>query len=80
VSILQSTNNPALTVNAQTPLSFGTEDFAEILKKLSSHLDIYQIHADGVTGTFDYVWSDDNYKQMQIDFLRPGYDWSKNNA
>jgi hypothetical protein len=60
--------------------SFGTEDFAEILKKLSSHLDIYQIHADDVTGTFDYVWSDDNYKQMQIDFLRPGYDWSKNNA
>jgi len=60
--------------------SFGTEDFAEILKKLSAHLDIYQIHADGVTGTFDYVWSDDNYKQMQIDFLRPGYDWSKNNA
>ena len=60
--------------------SFGTEDFAEILKKLSSHLDIYQIHADGVTGTFDYVWSDDNYKQMQIDFLQPGYDWSKNNA
>lgn len=60
--------------------SFGTEDFKEILKKLSAHLDIYQIHADGVTGTFDYVWSDDNYKQMQIDFLRPGYDWSKNNA
>jgi len=60
--------------------SFGTEDFAVILKKLSAHLDIYRIHADGVTGTFDYVWSDDNYKQMQIDFLRPGYDWSKNNA
>lgn len=60
--------------------SFGTENFAEILKKLSTHLDVYQIHTDGVTGTFDYVWSDDNYKQMQIDFLRPGYDWSKNNA
>ena len=60
--------------------SFGTEDFLEILKKLSAHLDIYQIHADGVTGTYDYVWSDDNYKQMQIDFLRPGYDWSKANA
>ena len=59
--------------------SFGTVDFAKILKKLSAHLDIYQIHADGVVGTFDYVWSDDNYKQMQIDFLRPGYDWSKNN-
>ena len=60
--------------------SFGTKDFSEILKKLSTHLDIYQIHADGVTGTYDYVWSDDNYKQMQIDFLRPGYDWSKANA
>jgi hypothetical protein len=60
--------------------SFGTEDFTEILKRLSSHLDIYQIHADGVVGTFDYVWSDDNYKQMQIDFLQPGYDWSKKNA
>ena len=60
--------------------SFGTVDFSEILKKLSTHLDIYQIHADGVTGTYDYVWSDDNYKQMQIDFLRPGYDWSKKYA
>ena len=60
--------------------SFGTADFAEILKKLSAHLDIYQIHADGVTGTYDYVWNDDNYKKMQIDFLKPGYDWSKNNA
>jgi len=60
--------------------SFGTVDFTEILKKLSAHLDIYQIHADGVTGTFNYVWNDDNYKKMQIDFLKPGYDWSKNNA
>jgi hypothetical protein len=60
--------------------SFGTIEFSEILKKLSTHLDIYQIHADGITDTFDYVWSDDNYKQMQIDLLRPGYDWSKNNA
>ena len=60
--------------------SFGSADFFEIIKKLSNHLDIYQIKTDSVTGTFDYVWSDDNYKQMQIDFLRPGYDWSKRNA
>ena len=60
--------------------SFGTEDFAVILKKLSAHLDIYQIIIDNTTGTFDYVWSDDNYKQMQIDFLRPGYDWSQKYA
>ena len=60
--------------------SFGSADFFEIIKKLSNHLDIYQIKTDSVTGTFDYVWSDDNYKQMQIDFLRPGYDWSKRNV
>ena len=60
--------------------SFGSADFFEIIKRLSNHLDIYQIRTDSVTGTFDYVWSDDNYKQLQIDFLRPGYDWSKNNA
>ena len=60
--------------------SFGTKNFFEILKQLSNHLDIYQIIVDDVAGTFDYVWSDDNYKQMQIDFLKPGYDWSKNNA
>ena len=60
--------------------SFVTTDFFEIIKRLSDHLDIYQIKTDSATGTFDYVWSDDNYKQMQIDFLRPGYDWSKRNA
>jgi hypothetical protein len=60
--------------------SFGTQDFFEIIKQLSGHLDIYQIKTSDVAGTFDYVWSDDNYKQMQIDFLRPGYDWSKRNA
>jgi hypothetical protein len=60
--------------------SFGTTNFFKIIDLVSKHLDIYQIHADGITGTFDYVWSDDNYKQMQIDFLRPGYDWSKANA
>ena len=60
--------------------SFGTTDFFDIIKTMSAHLDIYQIKVDVVTGTYNYVWSDDNYKQMQIDFLRPGYDWSKNNA
>ena len=79
-------NNPKLSlgyikigqVNLQK--SFGTTDFFDIIKTMSSHLDIYQIKVDDVTGTYNYVWSDDNYKQMQIDFLKPGYDWSKNNA
>jgi hypothetical protein len=60
--------------------SFGTTNFFDIIKRMSNYLDIYQIKVDDVTGTYDYVWSDDNYKQMQIDFLRPGYDWSKKNA
>ena len=60
--------------------SFGDADFFDIIKTMSDHLDIYQIKINDVIGTYDYVWSDDNYKQMQIDFLRPGYDWSKNNA
>jgi hypothetical protein len=60
--------------------SFGTNDFFKIIEIMSTHLDIYQIKTGDVIGTFDYVWSDDNYKQMQIDFLRPGYNWSKRNA
>jgi len=60
--------------------SFGTEDFFEIIGKVSDYLDIYQIKTDSITGTFDYVWSDNKYKQMQIDFLKSGYDWSRNNA
>lgn len=60
--------------------SFGNTDFFDIIKRISKHLDIHQIKIDGVVGIYDYVWSDDNYKQMQIDFLRPGYDWSKNNV
>ena len=60
--------------------SFGDKDFFEIIKKLSNHLDIHQIKVGDITGTFDYVWGDDNYKQMQINFLKPGYDWSKRNA
>jgi len=43
---------------------------------LSNHLDIYKIEVDGVTNTFDYCWSDYNYKQMQIDIMKPGYDYS----
>ncbi len=60
--------------------SFGTTDFFKIIDLISKYLDIFKIKIDNVDCTFDYVWSDDNYKQMQIDFLRPGYDWSKNNA
>jgi len=43
---------------------------------LSSHLDIYKIEVDGISATFDYGWTDPDYKQQQIDMMRPGYDYS----
>ena len=56
--------------------SFGTTDYKTIWEILGSHLDIYRIEVDGVTNTFDYCWSDADYKQQQIDMMKPGYDYS----
>ena len=56
--------------------SFGTQDMFTIWELLSSHLDIYSIEIDGVSNTFDYCWSDLDYKQRQINMMRPGYDHS----
>lgn len=56
--------------------SFGTTDYRIIWDVLSNHLDIYKIEVDGVSNTFEYSWADPDYKQMQIDIMRPGYDFS----
>lgn len=56
--------------------SFGTNDKFEIWNKLSSHLDIYSISVNDMESKFDYCWSDENYKQLQIDIMKPGYDYS----
>jgi len=56
--------------------SFSTTDSFEIWDQLSSHLDIYKIEVDDISHTFDYCWSDADYKQQQIDSMRPGYDFS----
>lgn len=56
--------------------SFGTDNMFEIWDTLSQHLDIYQIEVDGVVNTFDYCWTDEDYKQQQINKMRPGYDYS----
>jgi len=56
--------------------SFGTTDYQKIWDILSNHLDIYKIEVDGVSNTFDYCWTDADYKQQQIDMMRPGYDFS----
>lgn len=60
--------------------SFSTTDFFEILDIMSTHLDIFKIKTPNLEREYNYVWSDQKYKQMQIDFLKPGYDWSRKNA
>jgi len=55
---------------------FGSDNNFQIWDILSDHLDIYSIEIDGVKQTYDYCWSDSNYKQIQIDMMRPGYDFS----
>ena len=56
--------------------SFGTTDYQTIWNILGSHLDIYKIEIDGVASAFDYCWTDVDYKQKQINMMRPGYDYS----
>jgi hypothetical protein len=56
--------------------SFGTTDAQEIWNKLSNYLDIHSISIDDITNTFDYCWTDADYKQKQIEIMRTGYDCS----
>ena len=56
--------------------SFGSIDSQDIWDILSSHLDIYRIEIGSVTSTFDYCWTDVDYKQQQINRLKAGYDYS----
>jgi len=65
---------PIGEVNLQK--SFGTENHFEIWKILGNHLDIFSIEVNGIVGVYDYCWSDPDYKKMQIDIMRPGYDFS----
>lgn len=56
--------------------SFGTTDIFKIWDQLNQHLDIYSIEIDGINNTFDYCWTDADYKQQQIDMMKPGYDYN----
>ena len=56
--------------------SFGTNNYQTIWDILSNHLDIYKIEVDGVSNTFEYSWADPDYKQKQINMMKPGYDYS----
>lgn len=56
--------------------SFGTSDRTAIWDILSRHLDICKIEVDRVSCTYDYCWTDENYKQQQINAMAPGYNHS----
>lgn len=56
--------------------SFGTTDKFKIWDILSSHLDIYSVEVDNTKAIYEYCWSDNDYKQMQIDMMKPGYDYN----
>ena len=53
--------------------SFGTKDQYKIWATLSQHLDVYKISIDDVENTFDYVWSQPDFAQQQIEIMKPGY-------
>ena len=59
--------------------SFGTTNSQEIWNILGTHLDIYSVEVNGVSTVYDYCWSDSNYEQLQIDRLKPGYDYQLRN-
>ncbi len=52
---------------------FGYNDFGYINDRLGDYLDIYKIEVDGVSATYDYHWSDWDWREKQIKFLQPGY-------
>jgi hypothetical protein len=58
--------------------SFGTKDFQYIIDRMGNYLDIYRVEVDGVSATYDYHWSDWDWREKQIKFLQPGYRHSSN--
>jgi hypothetical protein len=56
--------------------SFNSKTFLDIYKKLINNLNIKSIEIvgrDSIKTIFPYTLDDDNYKQIQIDFLKNGY-------
>ena len=71
-------DDPNLTLGhpmvAQVDLfgSFGTDDYRQIWRQVSQHLDVYQITTSQSSATYDYHWNDDNYQQQQIARIQSG--------
>lgn len=53
--------------------AFGTVMHQPIIDIMGNYLDIYKIEVDDISATYDYHWSDNDWRKKQIDFLRPGY-------
>ena len=49
--------------------SFNTEDSKTIQNIINQHLDVHQIKTSDANLTLDYRWSDDNYKDIQVNLL-----------
>ena len=56
--------------------SFGTDHKQTIWDMLSTHLDIYKISIGDDYCKYEYCWADKDHKKMQIDMLKPGYEYS----
>ena len=58
--------------------AFGTTNFEPVIQLMGNYLDIYKIEVDDVSATYDYHWSDWDWREKQIKFLQPGYRHSSN--
>lgn len=50
--------------------SFGTQVYTDIWHQLSSKLDVYKIRTSSTEATYEYRWSDPDYREIQIKELR----------
>jgi hypothetical protein len=50
--------------------SFGTDDYQEIWRQLSTKLDVYKIRTSVAEATYSYRWSNPDYAEQQIRALK----------
>lgn len=50
--------------------SFGTTNYQEIWRQLSTKLDVYKIRTSAAEATYTYNWSDPDYMEQQIEVLK----------
>jgi hypothetical protein len=50
--------------------SFGTRDYEQIWRQLSTKLDVYKIRTSNTEATYNYNWSDADYAERQIKELK----------